>query len=173
MANIPRVAWATAILHHSASIRTNTDVAQNFIALPLAFLIGKRYTIIISLVVFLAANIWSGEAQSYQSLRSARILGGMAGGMIEALAPTIVTETFPKRQLARAMVVYVGFLAIGAALGPIISGAVAQGLGEWRWFQRVMSIAVAVNLVLLNCAVMLGVLDEIKVIIVIVMVRAP
>ncbi|KAH7169577.1 major facilitator superfamily domain-containing protein [Fusarium sp. MPI-SDFR-AT-0072] len=120
---------------------------SNFIALPLAFLIGKRYTIIVSLVVFLAANVWSGEAQSYQSLRSARILGGMAGGLIEALAPTIVNETFPKRQLARAMVVYVGFLAIGAALGPIISGAVAQGLGEWRWFQRVMSIAVAVNLV--------------------------
>ncbi|KAB5513069.1 major facilitator superfamily domain-containing protein [Coniochaeta sp. 2T2.1] len=71
----------------------------------------------------------------------------MAGGLIEALAPTIVTETFPKRQLARAMVVYVGFLAIGAALGPIISGAIAQGLGEWRWFQRVMSIAVALNFV--------------------------
>ncbi|KAB5550742.1 major facilitator superfamily domain-containing protein, partial [Coniochaeta sp. 2T2.1] len=120
---------------------------SNCIALPLASIIGKRYTIIVSLVVFLAANIWSGEAQSYQSLRSARILGGMAGGLIEALAPTIVTETFPKRQLARAMVVYVGFLAIGAALGPIISGAIAQGLGEWRWFQRVMSIAVAVNLV--------------------------
>ncbi|KAH8654331.1 major facilitator superfamily domain-containing protein [Ilyonectria robusta] len=120
---------------------------SNFIALPLAFLIGKRYTIVVSLVVFLAANIWSGEAQSYQSLRSARILGGMAGGLIEALAPTIVTETFPERQLARAMVVYVGFLATGAALGPIISGAVAQGLGEWRWFQRIMSIAVAVNLV--------------------------
>jgi MFS family permease len=147
MPNIPRVACATAILHHSVSICTNTDVAQNLIALPLAFLIGKRYTIIASLAVFLAANIWSGEAQSYQSLRSARILGGMAGGLIEALAPTIVAETFPKHQLARAMVVYVGFLAFGAALGPIISGAVAQRLGEWRWFQRVMSIAVAVNLV--------------------------
>ncbi|KAF9775529.1 hypothetical protein IL306_006354 [Fusarium sp. DS 682] len=131
----------------SLSIRANSDAAQNFIALPFTFLVGKRYTIIVSVTVFLAANIWSGEAQSYQSLRSARILGGMAGGLIEALAPTILAETFPGRHLAKAMVVYVGFLAIGAALGPIISGAIAQCLGEWRWFHRVMSVAVAVNLV--------------------------
>ncbi|KAM5361085.1 hypothetical protein ACJA88_014595 [Fusarium oxysporum] len=45
------------------------------------------------------------------------------------------------------MVVYVGFLAVGAALGPIISGAIAKCLGEWRWLNRVMSIAVTVNLV--------------------------
>ncbi|KAG7423127.1 putative MFS-type transporter [Fusarium oxysporum f. sp. raphani] len=131
----------------SLSIRANTDAAQNFMALPLTFLIGKRYTIIVSVTVFLAANIWSGEAQSYESLRSARILGGMAGGLIEALTPTILAETFPERHLAKAMVVYVGFLAVGAALGPIISGAIAKCLGEWRWFNRVMSIAVAVNLV--------------------------
>ncbi|KAJ4046705.1 hypothetical protein NW761_007340 [Fusarium oxysporum] len=109
---------------------------SNLMALPSTFLIGKRYTIIVSVTVFLATNIWSGEAQSYQSLRSARILGGLAGGLIEALTPTILAETFPGHHLAKAMVVYVGFLAVGAALGPIISGAIAKCLGDWRWFNR-------------------------------------
>ncbi|EWZ94050.1 hypothetical protein FOWG_04431 [Fusarium oxysporum f. sp. lycopersici MN25] len=97
--------------------------------------------------VLLTLGLSSGEAQSYQSLRSARILGGFAGGLIEALTPTILAETFPGHHLAKAMVVYVGFLAVGAALGPIISGAIAKCLGEWRWLNRVMSIAVTVNLV--------------------------
>ncbi|WAO86088.1 MFS domain-containing protein [Fusarium falciforme] len=44
------------------------------------------------------------------------------------------------------MVVYVGFLAAGSALGPIIAGAVAHGVGDWRWYQRILAIAVAVNL---------------------------
>ncbi|RYC85897.1 hypothetical protein BFJ63_vAg11206 [Fusarium oxysporum f. sp. narcissi] len=97
--------------------------------------------------VLLTLGLSSGEAQSYQSLRSARILGGLAGGLIETLTPTILAETFPRNHLAKAMVVYVGFLAVGAALGPIISGAIAKCLGEWRWLNRVMSIAVTVNLV--------------------------
>jgi hypothetical protein len=39
------------------SIRANTDAAQNLMALPSTFLIGKRYTIIVSVTVFLATNI--------------------------------------------------------------------------------------------------------------------
>lgn len=120
---------------------------QNLFALPGASLIGKRYTILLSLLLLLATNVWSGEAKSYTSLLVSRILGGLAGGLIEALGPTIVAETFPEHQLARAMVVYVGFLAAGSALGPIISGAVAHGVGDWRWYQRILSIAIAINLV--------------------------
>jgi MFS family permease len=98
-------------------------------------------------VIFLVSSIWAGEARSYTSLLSARIVGGLASGLIEALGPTMVAEIFTDHQLARAMVVYVGALAAGASLGPIIAGAIAQGLGDWRWFQRIMSIAIAVNLV--------------------------
>ncbi|KAL6416055.1 hypothetical protein AUP68_00264 [Ilyonectria robusta] len=119
---------------------------SNIFALPAASLIGKRYTILLSLVLFLATNIWSAEAPSYSSLRASRLLGGLAGGLIEALGPTIVAETFPQHQLARAMVVYVGFLAAGSALGPVVAGAVAQGVGDWRWYQRILAVAVGLNL---------------------------
>jgi MFS family permease len=108
--------------------------------------VGKRYTIILSLAIFLAACVWSGEAASYSSLRGSRLLGGLSGGLIEALGPRIVVEAFPERQLARAMVVYVGFLAAGSALGPILAGAVAERVGNWRWFMRLLSIATFCNL---------------------------
>ncbi|KIX09238.1 uncharacterized protein Z518_00317 [Rhinocladiella mackenziei CBS 650.93] len=119
---------------------------SNIFALPLSALIGKRYTVVFSLAVFLASCIWSGEAGSYGSLKASRIVGGLGGGLIEALGPRIVVETFPERQLASAMVVYVGFLAAGSAVGPIVAGAVAQDLGNWRWYMRILSIAIFCNL---------------------------
>ncbi|KAM0208730.1 hypothetical protein ACHAQD_011481 [Fusarium lateritium] len=111
---------------------------SNLFALPLSMLIGKRFTVLGSLVVFIACNIWSGEATDYYSLRDSRIVGGLAGGLVEALGPTIVAETFPSHQLGRAMVVYVGFLAAGSSVGPLVAGAVGVGLGSWRWYLRIL-----------------------------------
>ncbi|RGP70035.1 hypothetical protein FSPOR_4327 [Fusarium sporotrichioides] len=120
---------------------------SNLFALPFSLLIGKRFTILISLVLFIACNIWSGEATDYYSLRNSRILGGLAGGLVEALGPIIVAETFPSHQLGRAMVVYVGFLAAGSSIGPLAAGAVGFSLSSWRWYLRILSIAIGLNLV--------------------------
>lgn len=90
--------------------------------------------------------IWSAEATSFSSLRASRIVGGLAGGLVEALGPGIVVEAFPEHQLARAMVVYVGLLAAGSSVGPIVAGVVASDLGDWRWFLKIVAILVAGNL---------------------------
>lgn len=126
---------------------------QNIFALPMMALVGKRYTILASLTVFLACCIWWGESTTFDQMLASRILGGLAGGLIEALSPMIVLETFPEHQLARAMVVYVGILAAGSALGPVIAGAVASQLGSWRWYARILSIGTF--LLLVSCLVML------------------
>ncbi|KAH7255093.1 major facilitator superfamily domain-containing protein [Fusarium redolens] len=120
---------------------------SNLFALPLSLLIGKRFTVLGSLVIFIACNIWSGEATDYASLRNSRIIGGLAGGLVEALGPIIVAETFPSHQLGRAMVVYVGLLAAGSAIGPLVAGAVGVGLGSWRWYLRILSIVLGLNLI--------------------------
>ncbi|EED16272.1 MFS transporter, putative [Talaromyces stipitatus ATCC 10500] len=122
-------------------------------AVPVVEYLGKRYTILISMAVFLAANIWAATAQSYSSLRATRFLGGISGGAIEALGPLIVSECFSEGQLASAMVVYVGFLAAGSSIGPIVAGGIASGLHSWRWFFIVTSIATGINLV--SCILML------------------
>jgi MFS family permease len=82
------------------------------------------------MAVFLAANIWAAKADSYNSLIATRIVGGLGGGIIEALGPLIVSELFPEHQLGRAMVTYIGFLAVGSGLGPISSGLIGAHLGS-------------------------------------------
>ncbi|GAM38203.1 MFS transporter [Talaromyces pinophilus] len=119
----------------------------NLWAVPIVEYLGKRYTILISMTVFLIANIWAATSQTYSSLLGTRFLGGISGGVIEALGPIIVSECFLEKQLASAMVVYVGFLAAGSAIGPIVAGGIASGLHNWRWFFIISSIAIGVNLV--------------------------
>jgi MFS family permease len=51
------------------------------------------------------------------------------------------------------MVVYVGFLAAGSAAGPIVAGAIASGSNSWRWFFRVTSITIGINII--TCILML------------------
>jgi MFS family permease len=126
---------------------------SNILSLPAVEYLGKRYTILISMAVFLGSNIWAAKAQSYNSLLGSRFLGGFAGGVVEALGPFIVSECFHEHQLARAMVVYVGFLAAGSAVGPIVAGGIASGLNNWRWFFGITSIAIGTNLV--ACILML------------------
>ncbi|TVY14434.1 putative MFS-type transporter [Lachnellula arida] len=125
----------------------------NLWALPAVEYVGKRHAILISMVVFLASSIWAATAQSYNSLLGSRFLGGFSAGVIEALGPFIVSECFPEEQLASAMVVYVGFLAAGSSVGPIVAGAIASGLDSWRWFFGILSIAIGVNLI--TCFLML------------------
>jgi len=115
--------------------------------------LGKRYTILISMVCFLASNIWAAKANSYDSLLATRFVGGFSGGVIEALGPFIVSECFHEHQLARAMVVYVGFLAAGSAIGPIVAGGIASGTKNWRWFFGISSIAIGINII--TCILML------------------
>ncbi|KAF4625224.1 hypothetical protein G7Y89_g12948 [Cudoniella acicularis] len=126
---------------------------SNLMALPAVMYLGKRYTILISMAIFLASNIWAAKAQSYNSLLGSRFIGGFSGGVIEALGPFIVSECFHEHQLARAMVVYVGFLAAGSAVGPIVAGGIASGLNNWRWFFGVSSVAIGINIV--SCILML------------------
>ncbi|KUJ16924.1 MFS general substrate transporter [Mollisia scopiformis] len=126
---------------------------SNLLALPTVEYLGKRYTILMSMAVFLASNIWAAKAESYNSLVGSRFVGGFAGGVIEALGPFIVSECFHEHQLARAMVVYVGFLAAGSAVGPIVAGGIASGLNNWRWFFGISAIAIGTNLV--TCVLLL------------------
>lgn len=108
---------------------------------------------LISLAAFFAVNIWAAYATSYNSLLATRLVGGLFGGIIEALGPEMVVEMFAEQYLARAMVVYVGFLAGGSAIGPFFAGLIGAGTGQWQWFFKFTAVCAGANL--LSCIMML------------------
>ena len=116
-------------------------------------LVGKRITILSTLAVLMGANIWAATASSFGSLRAARFLGGVSGGVVEGLGPLVVTQMFPHHQLGRAMVVYVFAIAVGASLGPMFAGIIALHLRSWRRFFEISAILLGANL--FSCVLML------------------
>ena len=119
---------------------------QNLLAIPISQYIGKRYTILFSMVLFMATNIWSSYSSTFNGLLASRIVGGLAAGIVEALGPMIVAECFPQTQLASAMVVYSLALGAGASLGPLIAGLVYNGTHNWPWLFKITAILIGVNL---------------------------
>ena len=94
----------------------------------------------------MAVNIWSAYCTSFNELLASRIVGGLSAGIVEALGPMIVTETFPKEQLASAMVVYSFALGAGASIGPLVAGLVYNGTHTWPWLFKISAIFIGVNL---------------------------
>lgn len=62
---------------------------------PTSICLGKRPTIIVALVVFLAGSIWSIKATSLNSLIASRVVAAFAGGSIDSLGPAIVAGICP------------------------------------------------------------------------------
>lgn len=117
------------------------------------YLLGKRYTVLASLILFFVSNIWASFAASYSSLRATRIIGGFAGGIMQAIGPMIISQMFPHNQLGKGMAVYVLFMSTGSSLGPTFSGIIADHLHDWRWLFKIFSILLGANL--LCCLAML------------------
>jgi MFS family permease len=115
--------------------------------------IGKRYTILTSLAVFTATNVWAVYTTTFDSLLATRLVGGLCGGVIEAIGPEMIVETFHEKRLASAMVIYVAFMAAGSALGPILAGLIGTGTGEWQWYFKFL--AIISGAIMLLCILML------------------
>ncbi|EXA32274.1 hypothetical protein NW761_000001 [Fusarium oxysporum] len=120
----------------------------NVWALPAVAYIGSRYTILLGLAVFTACFFWQARAQSYESLLAARVIGGLGGGVVEALGPVVVVLLFPREYIARAMSLYTWALGAGAIFGPLITGYAVENLGSWRYPHYIFGGISALNLLI-------------------------
>jgi MFS family permease len=59
---------------------------------PLAIHYGRRFSLLLSIVLLMVSTIWGACSTSYSSLLGARIVEGLAGGPTDALGFTIVQD---------------------------------------------------------------------------------
>lgn len=108
--------------------------------------IGKRPVVIMSMIIFLAGNIWSIYAPTEQSLLGSRILAAFGNGSIESIGPSIIADIFLERYFATAMALFALFLSGGSQIGPVIAGYVTAAEG-WRWFFKICAIINGANII--------------------------
>lgn len=93
---------------------------------------GRRRVFEAGLGLFTCASVACALAPSVSLLIAARTVQGLGGAVVLPLSLTILTGAFPVRRRGMIVGIYGGLAGLAVALGPIIGGAVTQGIG-WHW----------------------------------------
>ncbi|KAF7552038.1 hypothetical protein G7Z17_g4573 [Cylindrodendrum hubeiense] len=102
--------------------------------------VGKRPVYLASLLLFIATNTWSYEANTYGSLLASRILSGFASSAADATVPALVADMFFIHERGHCMMIFHLALSCGFFLGPLICAYITQEAG-WRWTCGFLAIA--------------------------------
>ena len=93
---------------------------------------GRRRIFNLGLALFTVSSAVCALAPDAPELIAARTVQGLAGAIVLPLSLTILTTTFPAERRGMIIGIYGGLAGLAVALGPIIGGAVTQGL-DWHW----------------------------------------
>jgi EmrB/QacA subfamily drug resistance transporter len=111
----------------------NIAVAAGIIcAAALGDRFGRRRLFCLGLVLFTVASAACALAPSAAVLIGARTVQGLGGAVILPLSMTILTEAFPAERRAAVFGIYGGLAGLAVALGPIVGGAITEGI-DWHW----------------------------------------
>ncbi|KAM3417449.1 hypothetical protein BST61_g5695 [Cercospora zeina] len=101
----------------------------NIIWVPCSNIFGRRPVLIAAMAVAVAATIWCGKADSYESLLAARVIQGFGIAPADSVAPHVIGECFFVHQRGRAIAFYSTFLSSGSIIGGLAGGYIAGNLG--------------------------------------------
>ncbi|SEM22822.1 DHA2 family efflux MFS transporter permease subunit [Streptacidiphilus jiangxiensis] len=93
---------------------------------------GRRRVLVVGLTLFSLCSAACALAPSIGPLIAARAAQGVGAATVMPLTLAILGATFPPAQRGRAIGVWGGLTGLAVAAGPLIGGAVVQGLG-WQW----------------------------------------
>jgi EmrB/QacA subfamily drug resistance transporter len=93
---------------------------------------GRRRLFSIGLGVFTAGSIGAALAPTAEYLVAFRALQGLGGAIVMPLTLTILSAAVPAERRGAALGAWGGISGLAVAIGPLIGGAVVQGIA-WQW----------------------------------------
>jgi EmrB/QacA subfamily drug resistance transporter len=98
--------------------------------------LGRRRMFLIALAAFVVTSALTGAAPSIGLLITARLLQGVAGGMLIPQNSGLIQELFRGAERGRAFGVLGATVGLATAAGPVVGGlilAAVSGPDAWRW----------------------------------------
>jgi EmrB/QacA subfamily drug resistance transporter len=93
---------------------------------------GRKRMFLIRMAVFTAASAAAALARSTDLLVAARAVQGAGAAIVTPLTLTLLAEAFPAARRGMAIGVWSGISGIAVATGPLVGGAVVEGI-SWHW----------------------------------------
>jgi EmrB/QacA subfamily drug resistance transporter len=109
---------------------------------------GRRRMFMIGIAIFTVASAAAALAPSADWLIAARALQGVGGAIVTPLTLTLLSAAVPASKRGAALGVWSGVAGLAVASGPLVGGAVVEGL-SWQW---IFWLNVPIGLVLLPIA---------------------
>jgi MFS family permease len=137
------VVTALPAIHHSigGSIATLewavnsyalTFAAGIITAAALGDRLGRRRVYVAGLVLFTVSSAVCALAPNATALIAARAVQGLGSAAVTPLSLTILTRAFPAARRGAIVGIWGGIGGLAVAGGPLVGGAVVQGL-NWHW----------------------------------------
>ena len=93
---------------------------------------GRRRMFAIGMAIFTAASAAAALAPSIEALVAARALQGVGGAIVTPLTLTLLSAAVSPERRGVALGAWGGIGGLAVALGPVVGGAVVEGL-SWQW----------------------------------------
>ncbi len=93
---------------------------------------GRRLMFIVGLTIFTLASAAAALAPSMEALIAARAVQGIGGAIVTPLTLTILSGAFPAERRGVALGAWSGIAGLAVAAGPLVGGAVVDGIA-WQW----------------------------------------
>ena len=94
--------------------------------------LGRRRVFVFGLSLFTVASVACALAPTAGALIAARAVQGIGGAIVIPLSLTILSASFPPERRGAVVGIWGGIAGIAVASGPLVGGAVTQGL-DWHW----------------------------------------
>ena len=124
-ASIQSLEWTVNayVLAYAALLLTGAALGDRF---------GRKRMFMVGIGLFTAASAAAALAPSSGALIAARATQGLGAAIATPLTLTLLAAAFPQDRRGIALGVWSGISGVAVALGPLVGGAVIQGL-SWHW----------------------------------------
>jgi EmrB/QacA subfamily drug resistance transporter len=93
---------------------------------------GRRRLFVLGLLLFTGASAAAALSASANALDVARAVQGVGGAIVTPLTLTILSAAVPRERRGLALGIWGGVGGLAIALGPLVGGAIVDGV-SWHW----------------------------------------
>ena len=93
---------------------------------------GRKRIFLVGMAIFTGGSALAALSPSSDILILARAIQGVGGAFVTPLTLTILSAAVPPERRAVALGAWGGIAGLAIAIGPIVGGAIAEGL-DWHW----------------------------------------